>query len=170
MVTPWADATPRRWQLEALQAVLDAWRAGEARPLVQACTGAGKSRLIGALAASGRGRVLITTPTQALVEQLAGTIAEHVGAEHVGQAYQHAWTTDRRVVVTCLPSLPRVLDESPEWACWVADEAHRVEGDSGRDQRSVLLGVAVCCGIPVTILLSVLVIALVTIVSVWVRR
>lgn len=134
-MTPWADATPRRWQLEALDAVLGAWRAGEARPLVQACTGAGKSRLIGALAASGRGRVLITTPTQALVEQLAGTIAEHVGAEHVGQAYQHAWQIDRRVVVTCLPSLPRLLDTSSEWACWVADEAHRVEGDSGRDQR-----------------------------------
>lgn len=108
-------------------------RAGLRRPLVQACTGSGKSVLIGALAAAARrGPILITTPTQALVDQLAATVTRSCGPLRVGRAYQHAWEVDKDVVVACVPSLPRLLEERASWACWIADEAHRIEGPSTR--------------------------------------
>ena len=137
-VTHWAGYTPRRWQGEALAAVLAALRAGTRRPLVHACTGSGKSRLAGALTSACTGSVLITTPTQALVDQLATTIGEHVGHERVGRCYQHAWQSGRNYVVTCIPSLPALLDERPNWDCWLADEAHRLEGDATRLVREGL--------------------------------
>jgi superfamily II DNA or RNA helicase len=134
----WAGRTPRRWQGEAFDVVLAKLRAGVRRPLVHACTGSGKSRLLGALAAACTGSVLVTTPTQALVDQLAETISEHCVAERVGRCYQHAWQPDRDVVVTCIPSLPALLEQRPSWGCWLADEAHRLEGPSTREVRERL--------------------------------
>lgn len=128
---PWSGLTPRRWQPEALSAVLGAWGRGTANPLVHACTGSGKSKLLAEIAASGRGRVLVTTPTQLLVDDLAASIATRCPGE-VGRAYQHAWEADRRVVVTCNASLPALLDQQAEWAVWLADEAHRMEGEVSR--------------------------------------
>lgn len=88
--------------------------------------------LIAEIAASGRGRCLITTPTQALVAQLAATVAERCPGE-VGRAYQHAWESSKRIVVTCNASLPALLDEVADpWGCWIADEAHRIEGEGLR--------------------------------------
>lgn len=121
-MTPWGPVTPRRWQREALHAVRDSVLSGCRRPLVHACTGAGKARLVGAIAALTPGPVLVTTPTQALTEQLAATIEEHT--DEVGRCYQHEWTPGARVVVTCAASLPRLLAERPWWRRWVADEAH----------------------------------------------
>lgn len=134
----------RRWQLEAYDAVLAAFRSGVRRPLVHACTGAGKSRLIARFAAMCKGRTLITTLTQALVEQLSATIrAEHPELE-VGRCYQRAWEPDARVVVACLPSVEALLAVHPSWACWIADEAHRVEGDDvGRLREQLRAQVAV---------------------------
>ncbi|MEO0603690.1 MAG: DEAD/DEAH box helicase family protein [Myxococcota bacterium] len=128
MADVWAGITPRRWQTEAFEAVLRALRRGMRRPLVHACTGSGKSRVVGALAAACTGSVLVTTPTQALVDQLATTIEQHVGWGRVGRCYQHAWELDRDVVVACIPSLPAVLAQRAAWSCWLADEAHRLEG------------------------------------------
>lgn len=134
MIAPWAGRTPRRWQGEALDAVLGAMRSGTRRPLVQAATGAGKALLVGELAALCKGRVLVTTPTQALVEQLSETLDERCPGE-VGQAYQHAWQTERRIVVTCTPSLPGVLEERKAWDCWIADETHKAESAQARATR-----------------------------------
>ena len=134
----WGGITPRRWQAEALTKVMTAMRRGTRRPLVHACTGSGKSRLLGAFAAACQGSVLITTPTQALVDQLAATLSEHVGEGCVGRCYQHAWEIERPVVAACIPSLPAVLEERPTWACWLADEAHRLEGIRTREVRDQL--------------------------------
>lgn len=134
----WAGVVPRRWQGEAFAAALSDLRAGHRRILIQAATGTGKARLIAALAAACKGAVLITVPTQALVRQLAETVAEHVGVDRVGRAYQHEWTIDRDVVVTCIPSLPALLAERFSWSCWLADEAHRMEGEFAREARSSL--------------------------------
>ncbi len=134
MSSAWAGRTPRRWQAEALEAVLGALRSGTRKPLVQAATGSGKALLIAELCALCKGKVLVTTPTQALVEQLAATIEERCPSE-VGQAYQHAWELDRRIVVTCVPSLPGVLQERPSWDCWVADETHKAESEQARATR-----------------------------------
>ncbi len=120
--SPWGPATPRAWQRAALSAVRGAIAEGVRRPLVQATTGSGKARLIAAIAALTPGPVLVSTPTQALTEQLAATVQEHTPG--VGRCFQHAWEIDRRVVVTCAASLPRVLAERPTWRRWIADEAH----------------------------------------------
>lgn len=133
-MTPWCGREPRRWQREALDAVLGALRSGTRRPLVHGCTGAGKSLLLAELAGLAKGRVLVTTPTQALVEQLATTMAERCPGE-VGHAYQHRWEPDRRIVVTCNASLAELLGEQPEWDVWLGDEAHRLEGDVLRATR-----------------------------------
>lgn len=135
---PWAGVQPRRWQKEAYDVVINAMRQGTRRPLIHACTGSGKSRLLGALSSMCKGSVLVTTPTQALVEQLASTVEQHVGRGKVGRCFQHAWEIERPVVVACIPSLPAVLEERSEWACWLADEAHRLEGIRTREVRDQL--------------------------------
>jgi late competence protein required for DNA uptake (superfamily II DNA/RNA helicase) len=127
---PWCGRTPREWQPEALAALLAAWREKK-RPLIQAATGSGKSLLLAEIAAQGRGSVLVTTPTQALVDQLYASISGRLPGE-VGRVYQHCWEADRRVVVVCTASLGKLLDERPEWGCWIADEAHRMEAESLR--------------------------------------
>lgn len=142
--SPWCGKTPRHWQPEAVGAVLGAFRDGGKAPLVHACTGAGKSLFIAELAALCKGPVLVTTPTQALVAQLGATLAERCPGE-VGRCYQHAWQPDKRIVVTCNASLGGLLDVRSEWACWIADEAHRLEGEGLREltpriQRKVAVG------------------------------
>lgn len=131
---PWCGRQPRNWQPEALDAVLTAFRENTQSPLLHACTGAGKSLFIAELAARCKGQVLVTTPTQALVAQLSATLQERCPGE-VGRCYQHAWEPGRRIVVTCNASLSNLLDGWPEWACWIADEAHRVEGEGIREQQ-----------------------------------
>lgn len=127
---PWCGRNPREWQPEALAAIRDAWRKGE-HPLIQAATGSGKSLLLCEIAAQGRGSVLVTTPTQALVEQLYVDMSRRLPGE-VGRAFQHCWETDKRVVVVCTPSLRKLLAERQEWGCWIADEAHRMESEALR--------------------------------------
>jgi superfamily II DNA or RNA helicase len=123
-VTPWLGNTPRRWQPEALEAARGAFRSGLRRVVVQAATGAGKSVWLAEVCATAKGRVLVTTPTQALTEQLAETLSARSPGE-VGRCYQRAWEPDARVVVTCAASVPTLLAERPSWDLWVSDEAHR---------------------------------------------
>lgn len=145
---PWCGRTPRRWQPEAIDAVLQAFRRGVKRPLVQACTGAGKSIWLAELAALCKGRVLVTTPSQQLVQQLHRTLSDRLPGE-VGLAYQHGWDVEHRVVVTCNASLSELLDENPRWDCWIADEAHRMEGEGLRTQRDRIQR-KVACGLTAT--------------------
>lgn len=130
--------TLRRWQSEALAAVRAAVRDGSTAPLVQACTGAGKSVFLAELAAQARGPVLVTTPTQALVDQLHGTLTAR--GLRVGRYYQHAEEPDAPVVVCCHASLPRLLALGRRWGLWLADEAHRLSGADLPVQRSLAVG------------------------------
>lgn len=131
-VPPWAGRTPRAWQVEALKVALDACRARE-RGVIYATMGSGKSLTLAEIAASGRGRVLVTTSTVRLVEQLAKTLEERCPSE-VGKFYTHAKEAGCRITVACLPSVPDLLAD-PNWpgppALWIADECHR-EGDAIR--------------------------------------
>lgn len=121
----WAGKTPRRWQAEALPLCLQALRRRE-RGIVQATMGSGKSRLAGAICASGRGRVLVTAPSIRLVEQLGATLDEHCPGE-VGQYYTHAKQAEKRITVACIDSVPTLIAD-PAWpgppALWVCDECH----------------------------------------------
>jgi superfamily II DNA or RNA helicase len=91
--------------------------------------GAGKSVLIAEVCASGRGRVVVTVPTVALVDQLAGTIGARCGGG-VGRYYTHAKEAGKRVTICCLPSLDAMIAD-PAWpgapALWIADECHKTE-------------------------------------------
>lgn len=138
----WGGATPRKWQAEAFHAVLSALHSGVRKPLVHAATGAGKSYLIAEFAAKCTGTVLVTTPTQYLTEQLGATLLARCPGE-VGRAFQHEWTPDKRIVVTCQASMPELLQTHPKWSCWIVDEAHKAESDVARETRpetSVALG------------------------------
>lgn len=66
--------TLRRHQIEAVDAVEAAWRAGVKRPLIDACVGAGKSLIYAELARreiERGGRVIILAHTRELVSQNA---------------------------------------------------------------------------------------------------
>ena len=131
---PWDSApwTPRRWQAQALPAVLGAIDAGH-RAVVSAVMGAGKSVLIAELVHQhiGDDAVVVTTPTQALVDQLADTLAQRVGPDLVGRYFTHAKDADRPVVVACnasAPALAEVLEaQGRRVGLWIADEVHRTE-------------------------------------------
>ena len=133
---------PRRWQAEALPVIRDSLARGQ-RGVVSACTGAGKSVLIAELCrgAVERGRrVVVTTPTQALVRQLSATIGERIGAGRVGQFYGAAKQHGRDVVVTCNPSLPALVATRgalPDTLA-ICDECHSTEAEILRQFLPVL--------------------------------
>lgn len=105
-----APVTPRAWQAECLPVVLDAMRR-KTRAVCAVVMGAGKSHVQGrmcalALPKLGERAVIVSAPKQDLVRQLAATVAAHCGADNVGTFYADSKQADRRVVVTCNPSLP----------------------------------------------------------------
>jgi superfamily II DNA or RNA helicase len=136
---PWCGHEPYEWQEEALAKIEAMFGAGEAA-LVSAVTGSGKTLLLAELAARTPGTVLVTAPTQNLVEQLAGQLEERCPGE-VGMCFQHAWQPEKRIVVTCIASLMRLVGEHPRWDRWLVDEAHGMESDALRELRE-----AVVCG------------------------
>jgi superfamily II DNA or RNA helicase len=119
----------RRWQAEALPLAMEiVQRQAGDRRVIQACTGAGKSRLIAEIVKQTRGDVVITCPTEALVTQLAATLRAS-GAD-VGEFFGRRHVLGKRVTVACVPSFPRYVAERRESgrnppALWIADEVHR---------------------------------------------
>lgn len=68
----------RRYQSEAVDAVLSAWRSGTSRPSVVLPTGTGKSSVIGALAVAARQageRVVLLAHRAELLDQMAAAVA-----------------------------------------------------------------------------------------------
>ncbi len=150
---PWLNApkSPREWQRAALPEVVAAVRAGR-RGIVSAIMGSGKSVLISELAwlahgrirAAGRGhQVIITAPSIRLVDQLAATVAERVGARNVGKFYTKGKEPNRPIVVACNPSVAALSKAmSGRCALWIADEAHRTEAEGLREAHESLNPVA----------------------------
>jgi superfamily II DNA or RNA helicase len=105
----WAGMTPRRWQKEALDAVMASLRTPGNSPLVVAATGGGKSHLLAAVCRLAESKcgpkdtIVVSTPTQNLVRQLSKTIASR--CKSVGVYYGDRKQPDRTIVVTCNPSL-----------------------------------------------------------------
>lgn len=126
----------RAWQAEAFKAL--EMRMGD-RPVVRAVMGAGKSILLAEVVRSrlqrdpyyGSVDVIVTAPTQKLVDQLSETI-EWWASCKVGKWYAHEHKL-RRVVVACQDSLGSLADElekhNAHVMLWIADEAHRTETD-----------------------------------------
>jgi superfamily II DNA or RNA helicase len=141
LMEPWADSPfePRRWQREALPIIIAAIRRREAA-IVSAVTGSGKSILIAELIAVALAKlkpgqcIVLTTPTQALVAQLAATVAARIGWPEVGMYYGKKKQPGRRVVVTCNPSTGKLgAALSNRVAFLICDEVHRTEGEAIRE-------------------------------------
>jgi len=130
---------PRRWQAEALPLIGDALRRGE-RPVVVACTGAGKAVLLAevvrlmAWTCGPSEVVVVSAPTVALVRQLAEDLTARCG--RVGLYYGGAKQLGARVVVVCNASAPRLVAELAAAGrtvrLWLADEAHKTETEGMR--------------------------------------
>ena len=128
----------RRWQAEALPLALadiDAGRHG----VVVATTGAGKSIFLAELlrlwmaAHPGHAAIVVSTPSRALVEQLAATLGNVLGAHRVGRYYTKAKQHQRDVVVCCNASAAalaaRWQEDGRGVSLWIADECHKTESD-----------------------------------------
>ena len=127
---PW---TPRDWQAEALPIAIRAIK--HHRPVIRAVTGAGKSILLAEIAHLTTGKVVVTTPTTSLVDQLADTLrARGLG---VGRYFTKSKQTSPRVIVCCNDSLPSLSMRIRPPDLWIADEAHKTECPTMHD---VLLG------------------------------
>lgn len=138
-VPPWAGRTPRDWQAKALPIALDALRRRE-NAIICAIMGSGKSVLIAEVCASGRGRVVVTVPTVALVVQLAATIGARCPGE-VGTFYGESKQTDKRITIVCLASLGTYAAATAHLerpALWIADEAHKTEAERVLEAHSKL--------------------------------
>lgn len=135
MTTPWKGApwTPRAWQVEALPRAIRAMEEGS--PLIRAVTGAGKSVLIAELAHVTEGKVVITTPTVKLVDQISATLRTR-GISN-GRFYTKGKQSHQRVIVCCNDSLGALAEKIGPPDLWIADEAHKTECDQIKD---VVLG------------------------------
>ena len=135
MNIPWKGApwNPREWQAEALPRALRAMESSN--PVIRAVTGAGKSILLAELAHMIPGKVVVTTPTVKLVDQLAGTLRAR-GLE-VGRYFTKAKQTSQRVIICCNDSLPALAEKIDPPELWIVDECHKSECDQVKD---VILG------------------------------
>lgn len=135
MTSPWQNSPwePRGWQRRAI----DAWTASDPKqsPVIRAVTGAGKSVVIAELAWLEANRVVVTTPTVKLVDQLASTIKARGIA--VGKYYTHRKDTKQRVIVVCNDSLAALAQEIEAPDLWIVDECHKSENSQVLD---VVLG------------------------------
>lgn len=143
-MTPWENLPPNRhtglpmlpraWQVAALPAIGSALRSGK-RPVVVACTGAGKASLMVEVVRlfSPSGLVVVSAPTIALVEQLREDLCDRLGASSVGAWYTGAKQADRAVVVVCNASIPSLVEAlalgGRSVRVWICDEAHKAAPD-----------------------------------------
>ncbi len=124
---PWLGFEPRAWQLAALDSLLSHLASPSPSPvIVRAVMGSGKSLIIASLAARIPDSILISTPTIALVDQLAETIQICTG-EPVARFYTHGKSI-ARITVACNDSAAEAADAIGRVALWMSDEAHRSEG------------------------------------------
>ena len=111
---------------------------GRKRDLIQAIMGAGKSVLLTEVVAScvlGRmERIIVTTSSVDLVEQLAKTVGQRIGMRRIGKFYTRAKQVQRPVIICCDDSavpLAKALSFSGiKVPLVIADEAHKTECDS----------------------------------------
>ena len=144
-VVPWEGAKrpPRAWQAEALPLVLDALREGRAG-VVSVATGGGKSILQAELCriclprarATGKA-IVVSAPREALVEQLAATLARRCGADAVGVYYGKKKQPTKPIIVCCNNSMPALTVDlairARPVSILVADECHGTESETLRE-------------------------------------
>lgn len=132
----WAGKTPRRWQEEALAVAMNEIHNDDAS-VIRACTGAGKSLLQSELCARLHAnltdyvhdRILVTVPTQKLVDQMYHTMRERMPGK-VGRYFANAKDMGRQIVILCHASISRLAKRllavnHYNIKYWIADECHQ---------------------------------------------
>ena len=129
----WLGKAPRRWQLDAWQVYLEHADANNLNgAAIYAATGSGKSIHLAEVIADqlerSTGKILVTTPTVALVEQLVATISGRLG-QQVGSFYTDGKNITPRVVVACHDSMAKCIqaikDARASVGFWLSDECHK---------------------------------------------
>ena len=147
----WADAEypPRQWQAHALPVTIDSVRRRK-NSIISAVTGSGKSVLLTELVWMALAKlitrddlcVVVSTPTQDLVKQLSATMAARIGHKLTGQFYGRKKQADRKVIVTCNPSVGKLVEalktQGKRVALLICDEVHKSEGEQIREAIELL--------------------------------
>jgi DNA repair protein RadD len=137
--------TLRKHQIEAADAVENAWRAGVLRPLVNACVGSGKSLIYAELSrreiARG-GRALICAHTRELVEQNAAACRLLMPGVHVGiNAHALGERTWRAPVISAaIQSIHRSAQSFGPVTLLLIDESHLVPHSESGMYRALIRG------------------------------
>lgn len=121
--------SPRRWQVEALDAILRAWAEGCTRQLLSVATGSGKGDFLAGLARRSErkgSRVLILVHLEQLVLDLHQRIGLVPGAARPGMVMGGANDLGARIIVASVQSLrqPERLARLGTIDVVVIDEAH----------------------------------------------
>lgn len=129
----WLGKAPRRWQLDAWQVYVEHADANNLNgAAIYAATGSGKSIHLAEVIADqlerSTGKILVTTPTVALVEQLVATISGRLG-QQVGSFYTDGKNITPRVVVACHDSMAKciqaIVAARASVGFWLSDECHK---------------------------------------------
>lgn len=144
-----AELPPRQWQAHALPVTIESVRSRK-NAIISAVTGSGKSWLLTELIWMSLAKlitrddlcVVVSTPTQDLVKQLSDTIASRIGAKLTGQFYGRKKQADRKVIVTCNPSVEKLTaclaEQGRRVALLICDEVHKTEGEKIREAIALL--------------------------------
>ena len=129
---------PRKWQRAAMGLAMNAAMDPKRRGIIEAVMGAGKSIFQAQLVANCLGelgsQIIVSAPTEKLVNQLGETMAQRLGRSKVGLYYGKRKQPHRPVVVACtrsLSSLAHDIRRPPK--LWVADECHGTEAEGVRN-------------------------------------
>lgn len=129
--------TLRRYQEEAINAVIQRAGAGIRRQLLHLPTGAGKTVIAAALSRKASGRVLMLVDRDELVQQSVEKFGYVWPDEEVGVVKAERDETDRKVVVASVQTLARPQRlarlDSESFTLVIADEAHHAT--TARHQR-----------------------------------
>ncbi|MBA3883336.1 MAG: DEAD/DEAH box helicase family protein [Chthoniobacterales bacterium] len=112
-----------RWQEDAYAR----WVASGRRGIVQAVTGAGKSRLgLEAVThiAAGKGRAVVLVPSVALMQQWRALFRQHLPQVSIGMLGDGHKATTAQVTIAVVNSFVRSLTQFSDVALLIADEVH----------------------------------------------
>ncbi|GAA4885948.1 DEAD/DEAH box helicase [Ferrimonas pelagia] len=131
--------TLRPYQQEAVDAVLQHFRRKRTPAVVVLPTGAGKSLVIAELARLARGRVLVLTHVQELVQQNREKFASFGLSSSIYSAGLGQKDTSAKVVFASVQSLAQIRDQLTEpYSIVIIDECHRISLEDDSQYQGLL--------------------------------
>lgn len=127
--------TPRSYQVEALDAVTEAYKHNINRPLISLPTGTGKTVIFGHLIRSRSGRALVIAHRDELIEQAVDKIKLIDSSLEIGVIKGSRNEIEAQVVVASIQTLSkknRLHQLTPNFETIVIDEAHHAVAEGYR--------------------------------------